>query len=97
MNNSHRSGFVDKLKSFQITTIVAIALIGAGVWWASSFQTARADEMIMYKNIGCGCCSKWADQLKAKGHTVIEKALKTSMPSRRNTRSRKNIRAVIRH
>ena len=34
---------------------------------------AYAAEITVYKSPWCGCCSKWADRLQAKGHTVTTK------------------------
>ena len=58
-----------------VITIMAVTLIGTGGWWLTSAPTEQAEEITMYKNIGCGCCSRWADHLKAKGHKVIEKGV----------------------
>jgi len=33
---------------------------------------ALAGDMLMYKSPNCGCCSSWADTLKAAGFTVAE-------------------------
>jgi hypothetical protein len=36
----------------------------------SSPQFVSAAEVKMFRQSGCGCCGKWAEHLKAAGHTV---------------------------
>lgn len=43
-----------------------IALTG----WAGLAKAAMAPAIIAYRNPGCGCCEKWAQQLKAAGFEV---------------------------
>ncbi len=54
---------------------VAVAFLLSVGLWVNSSKTVQAEEITMYKNVGCQCCSRWAERLKAKGHKVIEKAV----------------------
>ena len=37
---------------------------------ATSTTAAQAAEIVMHRSEGCGCCLKWAEKMKAAGHTV---------------------------
>ena len=52
---------------------VMLALGGAAI--AGGFllinsSPAMAKEVVVYKNPSCGCCSKWADYMRAAGFSV---------------------------
>ena len=51
---------------------LALGGIVTGGWWLANSQSAKAETVTMYKNIGCQCCTRWANTLRAKGHTVVE-------------------------
>ena len=36
-------------------------------------DSAKKDEIIVYKNAGCGCCTKWAEHMRDNGFKVVEK------------------------
>ena len=55
-------------------TLTATLVAGLG-WWLSAPDKVQATEVVMYKNKGCMCCSRWADHLKALGHKVVEKGV----------------------
>lgn len=38
--------------------------------WAGSAMAASSAAIVAYRNPGCGCCEKWAEQLKAAGFDV---------------------------
>ena len=46
--------------------LILCAVVGSGP------LLAAADEVTMYKDPNCGCCSKWADHMRANGFTVKE-------------------------
>jgi hypothetical protein len=50
--------------------IPAIAIGAAVAAWVLSTGENHAAEITVYKSPSCGCCSKWADHLRAGGHTV---------------------------
>ena len=37
---------------------------------SSPVPAADAAEMTIYRNAGCGCCGKWAEHMRAAGHSV---------------------------
>ncbi|MEZ5926465.1 MAG: DUF411 domain-containing protein [Hyphomicrobiaceae bacterium] len=45
-----------------VLTLVALLLMGVG--------PLSAAEIKMYRQSGCSCCGKWAEHLRAAGHTV---------------------------
>ncbi len=48
--------------------IVGAGLLAAtGAWLAGSRPAQAGVPIVVYKNPSCGCCSKWADGLKAQG------------------------------
>lgn len=51
--------------------LLAAVLAGAGTLGP---VFAAADEVTMYKDPNCGCCSKWADHMRANGFKVKEVA-----------------------
>lgn len=38
--------------------------------WTGLARAANSPAIVAYRNPGCGCCEKWADQLKAAGFEV---------------------------
>jgi len=46
--------------------LVLCAVVGSGP------LLAAADEVTLYKDPNCGCCSKWAEHMRANGFTVKE-------------------------
>lgn len=38
--------------------------------WTSIARAANSAAIVAYRNPGCGCCEKWAEQLKAAGFDV---------------------------
>lgn len=38
--------------------------------WTSIARAANLPAIVAYRNPGCGCCEKWAEQLKAAGFDV---------------------------
>ena len=48
-----------------------LSLLMATIFFAVVATTAAADEeLTVYKNPGCGCCSVWADRMKDAGFSV---------------------------
>jgi hypothetical protein len=45
-------------------------LIAAFVLLAATTLAAADDDLMVYKNPGCGCCSKWASRLEDAGFSV---------------------------
>ena len=58
-----------------LLSIAAIALIAGGILWTLQPTSSKAEEITMYKNIGCQCCTNWAKHLINRGHKVVEKPL----------------------
>ena len=56
------------VRPFLLTVALAASIVGT-----SHSGPAYAAEITVYKSPWCGCCSKWADHLQAKGHTVTTK------------------------
>lgn len=58
-----------------------VAIAGGAIWYiisdyyARKEQIAQTDEnqVIMYKNPNCQCCTKWADHMEQAGFTVTAK------------------------
>jgi len=57
-----------EIKHWAAVIVMAIAIAGA---WASA--PAVAGEITVYKSPWCGCCSSWADHMRANGHSVTTK------------------------
>ncbi len=69
-----------KAKSFtRRKTLLALlgAGIGIGAGGALFIGSAKtmANEVVVYKNPSCGCCSNWAKHLRAEGFAVEVKAV----------------------
>jgi len=60
---------MNKGKSYSAWMLAGLLAIAA---FALPATPAVAGEMMMYKSPYCGCCSNWADTLKAAGFTVAE-------------------------
>ncbi len=58
-----------------------IVLAGGAIWYIidnyyeqqSAMQARGADQVVMYKNPGCECCTAWGDHMEEAGFTVTEK------------------------
>jgi hypothetical protein len=50
--------------------VIAIAMAVAAGWTSAS---GLAAELTVYKSPWCGCCSSWADHMRANGHSVTTK------------------------
>ena len=51
-----------------LATVAALAL--AAAFAAPAFSAG--DEVVMYKDPNCGCCTKWAEHMRAAGFKVKE-------------------------
>lgn len=60
-------------KSQSVRPLVLSVALVAGSVGSSLSAPIYAAEITVYKTPRCGCCSKWADRLQAKGHTVSTK------------------------
>lgn len=60
--------FHRKKPSVRLLVLSVVLMVGT-----SLSAPAYAAEITVYKSPWCGCCSKWADRLQAKGHTVTTK------------------------
>lgn len=54
-----------------------IGVLGWQIWDISTrsegnTSSANTDEVVMYKNPGCQCCTKWADHMERAGFSVTE-------------------------
>ncbi len=65
-----------------ITYAAAIIVIAGGAIWyiianyqeqQSAMQGQSENEVVMYKNPGCECCTAWGDHMEEAGFTVTEK------------------------
>jgi hypothetical protein len=58
---------------------VLVGVLGYQIWNISTQGSAdtpastNVDEVVMYKNPGCQCCTKWAAKMEQAGFTVTEK------------------------
>jgi len=52
------------------SVVAAMLAIGLSVVQAQSPAPADAKSATVYKQVGCGCCSIWAEQLKKLGFKV---------------------------
>ncbi len=54
-----------------ISTLAATIVGAAGaVAFFGIRQTARAEEIVIYKDPSCGCCTAWVEHLRASGFTA---------------------------
>jgi len=53
----------------------AAILLAWGASWNLQTNTSSAEEITLYKNVGCKCCTRWANLLRAKGYDVVEKGV----------------------
>ena len=73
-----------KPSRFLAYATLAVVIAGGAIWYIvsdyyarqSPEQSASADQVIMYKNPNCQCCTKWATHMEQAGFTVIERATK---------------------
>ena len=61
-------------KSFAISRRAMMLALGgaavAGGFVLINSSPATAKKVVVYKNPSCGCCSKWADHMRAAGYSV---------------------------
>ncbi len=59
-----------------LRTLFAATLLGLAALSPAMLAPAFAagDEVVMYKDPNCGCCSKWAEHMREQGFTVKEVA-----------------------
>jgi len=63
-------------KIFLVLSLVMASMFVADHYASASNKndnSSTKDEVIVYKNAGCGCCSKWAEHMKKNGFKVVEK------------------------
>ncbi len=60
-------------KSRSARPLLLTVALTAGIAGTTLSAPAYAAEITVYKSPWCGCCSKWADNLQANGHTVTTK------------------------
>jgi hypothetical protein len=63
-------------KMFLALSIVLIGVFIADQYADASSQkniTMSNDEIIVYKNPSCGCCTKWVEHMKNNGFKIVEK------------------------
>lgn len=72
--NKIRSNRTNRLSLSRFGLIAAL-VIGFAAAWTAGPATSAAEEVTMFKNKGCQCCTKWANQLRAKGYKVTETGL----------------------
>lgn len=60
-------------KTPSVRPLLLSVALAAGIVGTSLSAPAHAAEITVYKSPWCGCCSKWADHLQAKGYTVTTK------------------------
>lgn len=51
---------------------LAASLLPAAVLLSAGAVFAAGEEVVMYKDPNCGCCTKWADHLRENGFQVRE-------------------------
>lgn len=57
--------------------MIAVLLV---VTYTLFARRARADEIVVYKNLGCSCCEKWIQHLRGAGFRVTEHELADVTP-----------------
>ncbi len=60
-------------KTRSVRPLLLSVALAAGIVGTTLSAPALAADITVYKSPSCGCCSKWADHLQAKGHTVTTK------------------------
>lgn len=58
-----------------------IVIAGGAIWYIidnyyeqqAAMQGQHTDQVVMYKNPGCECCTAWSEHMKEAGFTVTEK------------------------
>ena len=55
--------------------LFATTLLTGGALWALQPKASSAEEITLYKNVGCQCCTRWANLLRTKGYKVVEKGV----------------------
>ena len=55
--------------------LFATTLLTGGALWALQPIASSAEEITLYKNVGCRCCTRWANLLRTKGYKVVEKGV----------------------
>mgnify|MGYP003645274513 CR=1 FL=1 len=63
------------LKNIFIVLTLVVASVFVFDRYASASNSENKNEVIVYKNADCGCCSKWAEHLRENGFKVVEKAV----------------------
>ncbi len=51
-------------------SILAISAVAAAAAWMFSTSGGVSADITVYKSPSCGCCSKWAEHLRAEGYAV---------------------------
>jgi len=68
-----------KLSFKKVFTVLSIVIASVFVFDHYAFAankasgSAKKNEIIVYKNASCGCCTKWAEHMRENGFKVIEK------------------------
>jgi hypothetical protein len=65
------------MKGWKIAVAAAVAVAAGGALWAARSgdapaPPADATEVMVYKSPACGCCSAWAEHMRAAGFEVRE-------------------------
>lgn len=55
--------------------LFATTLLTGGALWALQPKASLAEEITLYKNVACQCCTRWANLLRIKGYKVVEKGV----------------------
>lgn len=63
--------------------IVVIFVISFYIGFYFLSQTAKAEEMMVYKSPTCGCCKKWVTHLEKEGFNVVTKDMRDMKPIKR--------------
>lgn len=68
---------MSKNKIYLLIIAGLVAVLGYQVWDIStrgtSASSANINEVVVYKNAGCQCCTKWAEHMEQAGFSVTEK------------------------
>ena len=62
----------NNLPKFALGGALLLAAVIAVAWWFPA-EHATAKEIVVYKSPTCGCCTKWADHMRANGFKVTTK------------------------
>ena len=84
MHNKNELGkTVLRRRMLLATGATAIVAIGGGVILLSKPTPTLAQEVVVYKDPSCGCCSQWVKHLRRSGFSVVVNNVEDMEPIKR--------------